>query len=87
MENLSELDHKTFLRSVDRSNPETREAAERLESVLSTLAHLSEDYEHALEAKVSKQEAHANQIEKYRSALDRVRNKLEEKLDEHERDN
>ena len=37
---MRELDNATFLRSVDRSNPETKEAVERLEIALGLLAEL-----------------------------------------------
>ena len=78
MMELQDLDNPTFLRSVDRSNPEVRELAERLEKTLSVMASLLEDYEHSMQANSQRMEA-------YKKSLANVRQNLEEKLNENER--
>ena len=78
MKELQDLDNPTFLRSVDRSNPEVRELAERLEKTLSVMASLLEDYEHSMQA-------NSLRMEVYRKSLANVRQNLEEKLNENER--
>ena len=79
MKELQDLDNPTFLRSVDRSNPEVRELAERLEKTLSVMASLLEDYEHSMQA-------NSQRMEVYKKSLANVRQNLEEKLNENERD-
>ena len=78
MKELQDLDNPTFLRSVDRSNPEVRELAERLEKTLSVMASLLEDYEHSMQA-------NSQRMEVYKKSLANVRQNLEEKLNENER--
>tara|TARA_Y100000004_G_scaffold194300_1_gene258567 strand:+ start:374 stop:616 length:243 start_codon:yes stop_codon:yes gene_type:complete len=78
MKELQDLDNPTFLRSVDRSNPEVRELAERLEKTLSVMASLLEDYEHSMQA-------NSQRMEVYKKSLANVRQNLEEKLHENER--
>tara|TARA_R100001224_G_C3893469_1_gene105826 strand:- start:253 stop:495 length:243 start_codon:yes stop_codon:yes gene_type:complete len=78
MKELQDLDNPTFLRSVDRSHPEVRELAERLERTLSVMASLLDDYEHSMEV-------NKKRIEVYKNSLANVRQNLEEKLNENER--
>ncbi len=79
MKELKTLDNETFLRSVDRSNPEVRELAERCENLLQVLKGLLTDFEHSMNM-------NTNRIENYRESLINVRNKFEEKLNANERD-